>query len=680
MATFNGTKHADTISGTAEADRIFGDNGNDVINGGGGNDHIDGGNGSDTLSGGAGDDVIDGGNGQDTAVLTGRRADYDFSQRSDGSILVRDLRAGAPDGADRLISIERVQTLDGTFKIVDLVTGNAAPVARNDALILAEDAGATEVTAILLANDSDPDGEPVRITAVQATSAQGASVTLSPTGEVRYDAGSLFAGLEAGETATDSFTYTVTDEFGIASTATATVTITGVTHNRAPSAADDALTLAEDAGATDVTAQLLANDGDPDGDAFAVTAVQAVSAQGAVVTLGADGKVHYDAGAIFADLDAGQIATDSFTYTIADAHGLTSTATATVTITGVTQNNAPVAVNDKLTVSEDAGATEVTGLLLANDSDPDGDALAVSAVQAVSGKGATVTLSPDGKVSYDPGKIFSYLEDGEKATDTFTYTVTDAAGATATATATVTITGVSVIPDAYFFVFEDGTSENMYGSLVEFMGIETVAVDTEGLLGTLLFEDGVLEFTADHKSSDALAGDQHQWTYFTVTGAEGETALIGLQIWGVNDDVVAIDDALTIGEGATSGNLWGSLIGNDQDPDSSLLTRRIQSVDTTGTQGHVAFDPATKTITYSASGIDLAEGETITDTFTYTVWDGAMGSNPDTATVTVTVTGTAGGAGFAMASAAAFEGVGAPAFDGVLFAQAEILGGDLLLA
>ncbi|HEX8644710.1 MAG TPA: Ig-like domain-containing protein [Allosphingosinicella sp.] len=682
MAIFNGTKHAETITGTAGDDFIFGDNGNDVLNGGAGNDNIDGGNGSDTLSGGAGNDVLDGGNGQDSVVLAGKSSDYDFSLRSDGSILVRDRRAGAPDGADRLIGIERIQAADGVFKIVDLVSGNSAPVAADDALILAEDAGATNVTAILLANDGDADGEAVRIGSVQAVSASGAAVTLSTGGQVSYDPGSLFADLEDGETATDSFTYTITDEFGLSSTATATVTITGVTHNAAPVAADDALTLAENAGATDVTAQLLGNDGDPDGDAFAITGVQALSAQGAAVTLAADGTVTYDASAIFADLGAGQTATDFFTYTITDAAGLASTATATVTITGVSANTAPVARNDRLTIPEDAGEIDLTATLLANDGDADGDALTVSAVLAVSAKGATVTLLANGQVRYDAGQLFYSLEDGDRITDSFTYTVTDAAGATSTATATLEILGVTQIADAYFQVSEDETSFDMLGTLIESFSFDFADVEADGLLGTLNWDEvqGVLTFTADHASSDGLSPDSWQWTYFNVLGTEGENFLIGVQIFGVNDGVVAVDDALSITEGASSGNLWATLMANDTDVDSSPITRNILSVDTSGTQGSVAFDAATKTLTYSAAGIDLAPGETITDSFTYTVSDSTSGGQPDTATVTVTVTGAAaGGASVAMAPASAFAGAGTfeSAFDGLAFAQPEILGAEL---
>ncbi|HLL31114.1 MAG TPA: Ig-like domain-containing protein [Allosphingosinicella sp.] len=440
MAILNGTHKADTITGTAQNDSIFGDNGNDIINGGAGDDHIDGGNGSDMISGGAGDDVIDGGNGQDTLVLTGKRSDYRVLEGQNGSVVVRDLRSGSPDGQDRLFSIERVQFSDGTFKLVDLIQANVAPVAHHDALTLSETAGKTEVTPVLLANDSDADG-----------------------------------------------------------------------------------------------------------DSFVVSAVQAVSAQGAIVTLGPDGKVSYDAGSIFAYLDNGQTATDSFTYTITDGNGHTSTATATVTITGVTPQ----------------------------------------------------------------------VEMPEW--------------------------------DAFFYVAEDGIQDEMWGSIVESFSFDIVGIDASHALGTVVFdmEAGILSFTADHPSSDALNYDQHQETWFTVFGPEGQKKVIGLWIEGVNDDIIAVDDHVSIGEGQTSGNLWSTIVSNEIDPDGSPNTHRILSVGTSGTQGQVSFDASSRTLTYSAAGIDLAPGETLVDSFTYTV-DDSFGAT-DTATVYVTVTGgPSGGASISM--------------------------------
>jgi VCBS repeat-containing protein len=640
----NGTHKADTINGTAQNDSIFGDNGNDMINGGAGDDHIDGGNGSDSIVGGAGNDVIDGGNGQDTAVFAGKRSDYRVFEGLNGAVVVRDLRAGSPDGQDRLFSVERIQFSDGTFKLVDLIQANVAPVAQKDALTLSETAGKTEITSILLANDKDADGDTLAVSSVQAVSAKGAAVSIGPDGKVSYDAGSIFADLDNGETATDSFTYTVTDGNGHVSTATATVTITGVTQNQAPVAAADALTLAEDAGATDVTSNLLGNDSDPDGDLFQITSVQAVSDKGAAVTVGPDGKVNYDAGKIFIGLDDGETATDTFTYTITDAKGLSSTATATVTITGISpQNSAPVAVNDLLALAEDAGKTDLTALILANDTDADGHKLQVTSVQAVTAKGAAVTVDADGKVLYDAGAIFSDLKTGNTATDTFTYTVTDPDGATSTATVTLKISGITQAPDFYFYVQEDGEKTGMMSILEDYFDMNIESIEGPSMGGSIKFDDvaGILNFAADHDSFDRLLPDQKMESYFTVVGADGEKKLIGMVIHGINDEIVAGDDAVAVGEGATTGNLWTSLISNDNDIESGIASRRITSVDTSGTDGPVFMDTFTKTLTYSAAGMDLAPGETRTDTFSYTVTDG-WGSS-DTATVTVTITGGEGG-------------------------------------
>jgi VCBS repeat-containing protein len=580
MAIFNGTKRAETIDGTAGDDFIFGHNGNDILFGDAGNDVIEGRNGSDTLRGGAGDDTLDGGNGQDTAVYAGKRSDYHVTQRGDGSVVVRDLRPGAADGTDRLVSIERVQFADGTFKTVDIVQTNAAPIA-----------------------------------------------------------------------------------------------------------ADDALTLAEDAGPVDVTATLLANDGDADGDVFAITAVQAVSAQGATVSIGADGKVVYDAGQIFADLGAGQIATDTFTYTITDAAGLTSTATATVTITGVAGNSAPVALDDLLPLAEDAGKTNLTAFLLANDADADGDALTIVSVQGLTSKGAAVTVDANGRLLYDAGAIFSDLKAGQTATDTFTYTVADPSGATSTATATLKIQGITQAPDFYFYVQEDGEKTGMMSILQSYFEMDIESVEGPAMGGTIKFDDlaGILSFSADHDSFDRLLPDQKMESFFTVVGTLGERKQIGMVIEGVNDQIVATDDAVAVGEGAVTGNLWTSLVSNDIDPDSSAASRRIVFVDTAGTQGVLTLDTFTQTLTYSAAGIDLAPGETRTDTFTYTVTDG-WGSS-DTATVTVTITGgeaggvsaARGGEGVVILGAFVPEGAGENFAElGAMTAmQPEILGADM---
>ena len=92
--------------------------------------------------------------------------------------------------------------------------------------------------------------------------------------------------------------------------------------------------------------------------------------------------------------------------------------------------------------STDEDTAFVTGNVLANDSDTDGDALFVVGVDTTSTLGL-VTDNGDGTFSYDPNGAFESLNNGETATDTFTYTVSDGNGGTDTATVTITINGVT---------------------------------------------------------------------------------------------------------------------------------------------------------------------------------------------------------------------------------------------
>ena len=70
------------------------------------------------------------------------------------------------------------------------------------------------------------------------------------------------------------------------------------------------------------------------------------------LTIGADGTYTYVANQSAADdLDAGDTATDTFTYTVTDTTGATSTADITITVTGV--NDAPTASDNTVTTTEE---------------------------------------------------------------------------------------------------------------------------------------------------------------------------------------------------------------------------------------------------------------------------------------------------------------------------------------
>lgn len=82
--------------------------------------------------------------------------------------------------------------------------------------------------------------------------------------------------------------------------------------------------------------ELLANDTDADGNPLEVTAVSAKSANGAIVLLNPDGNISYDptGSADIRALSEGETLTDTFTYTISDGSGGTSSASVSIMVDG----------------------------------------------------------------------------------------------------------------------------------------------------------------------------------------------------------------------------------------------------------------------------------------------------------------------------------------------------------
>ncbi|MEP7294954.1 MAG: Ig-like domain-containing protein [Burkholderiales bacterium] len=124
--------------------------------------------------------------------------------------------------------------------------------------------------------------------------------------------------------------------------------------------------------------------------------------------------------------------THALVMTATDTAGNTASATRSVT---VSNNQAPVAVNDAYTAPYRA-ATSYTAqvyAVLANDSDADGTLKASTvAIVAAPNKGGTVSVNNSGTVTYSPKK-------GYRGSETFTYRVKDNLGAWSN-TATVTVT------------------------------------------------------------------------------------------------------------------------------------------------------------------------------------------------------------------------------------------------
>ncbi|MBK1810396.1 tandem-95 repeat protein [Clostridium sp. YIM B02505] len=298
-------------------------------------------------------------------------------------------------------------TESGTVDIT-ITPVNDAPVAVNDKATVSED-GTVKIS--VLNNDSDVDRDALTITSVTKP-AHGTAV-INEDGTVSYTPDANYNG-------TDSFSYTISDGHGGTSTATVNITVNAV--NDAPVASNDTATVSEDG---TVKVSVLNNDGDVDGDALTITSVTKPAHGTAVIN--EDGTVSYTP-------DANYNGTDSFSYTISDGHGGTSTATVNITVNAV--NDAPVAVNDTATVSED-GTVKIS--VLNNDSDVDRDTLTITSVTKPAH--GTAVINEDGTISYKPDANYN-------ATDSFSYTISDGHGGTSTATVSITVNAVNDAPTA----------------------------------------------------------------------------------------------------------------------------------------------------------------------------------------------------------------------------------------
>ena len=325
----------DKVCDNAGTDHVILGAGEDEAGGGPGSDHINGGSGDDWLAGRNGNDEIIGGGGADR--LIGERGNDKLRGNSGPDNLGggpgTDNCLGGP-GRDRIRTCEVGETRE---------TADRPPVAVDDtdttSEVSAKDLG-------VLGNDSDPDGDPLRVASVDTAGTTGAvTITGGGTG-VRYDPGNNFASLAPGESATDRFTYSLTR-----GTAPATVTVTVAGVDTKPTANGDGRTVAEDDSAQLI--DVLANDTDPDGgaakhiDSITHPTNGVVSIQGGGTMLTYEPHTDYCNSPSFGP-------TDNFTYT------LTGGSTATVAVSVTCANDAPQLASDgTLDYSEGEGAKVV---------------------------------------------------------------------------------------------------------------------------------------------------------------------------------------------------------------------------------------------------------------------------------------------------------------------------------
>lgn len=214
-----------------------------------------------------------------------------------------------------------------------------------------------------------------------------------------------------------------TDDAGNSSSASTSYT---VIDNRLPTAVNDAYSTDEETLLTS-SPGLLANDSDPDDDALTVELV--TPPLHGVLTLNPNGIFDYLPNADF-------IGTDSFRYVVND--GFADSNVATVSITVLPVNVAPVATDDTVTTAED---TPLTFNVASNDSDVDGNLVPDSVTPLRQPANGSISNHGDGSFTYTPTPNVN-------GTDSFDYRICDSEGLCDDATVTVNITPVNDAPVA----------------------------------------------------------------------------------------------------------------------------------------------------------------------------------------------------------------------------------------
>ena len=350
------------------------------------------------------------------------------------------------------------------------------------------------------------------------------------------------------------------------------------------------------------------------------------------LTIGADGTYTYVANQSAADdLDAGDPGTDTFTYTITDTTGATSTADITISVTGV--NDVPTASDNTVTTTEDTPYVFSTSDFGYTDADDDDSLVSVK----------ITTLEDDGALQYYDGSSWQdvtlnqvitatdisngYLRLNPDANDTgspyttFEFSVNDGdADSTSSYTMTINVTNTNDAPTAVAdtdVVDEDGTvihSTNGAGTLVsddtdpesDSLTVTNIAVtggsnsavasgstynsgstSVTGTYGTLTVgANGTYTYTADQSAADDLDAGDPGTDSFTYTVSDGnggtDTATLIFTVTGINDVPTASDNTVTTTEDTPYVFSTSDFGYTDADDDDALVSVQITTLEDDG--------------------------------------------------------------------------------------------------
>ncbi|WP_322978515.1 retention module-containing protein [Pseudomonas sp. C11] len=465
---------------------------------------------------------------------------------------------------------------------IDVLPINDAPITADQTKETDED---HSVSGQIVARDVEGD----TLTYTIASGVDHGSLLLNTTnGEYTYTPNKDYNG-------SDSFTIRVYDGKGAYTDAVVNVTINPV--NDAPVSGPSSISTNED---TPIDGRVTARDVDSDPLTYSIA--NGDGPQHGSVTLKADGTYTYEPAKDFNG-------SDSFTVTIDDGKGGTTTSVVNITVKPI--NDAPVTADQSKETDEDQS---VSGKIVA--SDVDGDTLTY-VIQAGVDHGSLLLNTTNGEYTYTPNKDFN-------GTDTFTIRVYDPKLGYADSVVNIKVNPINDAPVSGPSNISTNEDTPVDGR------VNARDVDGDTLSYSIANGNG-----PQHGS--VVMGPNGTYTYqpakdfngsdsFTVTIDDGKggttTSVVNVTVNALNDAPEAPNSQASVDE---DGTLTSRIVATDAEGDS--LTYAIK----TGTaHGSLVLDQSTGQYTYKPNGDYNGS-----DSFVVTIRDGKGGVTDTQVNITV---------------------------------------------
>ena len=378
---------------------------------------------------------------------------------------------------------------------------NYVPVANPDRYVMDQGSVLRPSTSLLDNDVYDPDF--AYSIGISIDNPSHGTITYDQQGYFTYTPFTYYSG-------TDTFNYTLVDINQVITTATITITINSI-NNAHPVTSDDTYQTDEDTNlGVGIANGVLSNDYDAENDPL--TAILITSTSHGELAFLPSGTFGYYPDANFNGID-------TFTYVASDGYGNSSVATVQITVLPV--NDAPIGVDDAYTTTQGAiFMVDSMNGALANDYDPDGDSFTAGLVSGPSS--GTLTLNANGSFTYIPNTGFV-------GTDSFQYYPWNGLdGNYVTVSIVVTANAAPVANNDSYQMTQDTSLEgnvldNDYDSNGDTLTVVVVSYPTHGSLN---MDSGYFIYTPDK-----LFYGNDNFTYYLSDGIDSSnTVTVSIQI------------------------------------------------------------------------------------------------------------------------------------------------------